>query len=159
MGTILFYTTPTYMLCRVFLYSVFDVMCKLCHLISYKKGKNKAKINIKTTANISTSLELQYITVCVSVNVITKSSGWGLLMQVNIAFRAAILIMGNIIQYIVDDYEPLARPTKLQAHSVQDAFSFTRSLQTTLHYWHRWQNVDAYFYFIPFKGGMGGRGK
>lgn len=40
-------------------------------------------------------------------------------MQVNIAFRAAILIMGNVIQYIVDDYELLARPTKLQAHSVK----------------------------------------
>lgn len=55
-------------------------------------------------------------------------------MQVNIASRAAILIMGNIIQYISDDYELLAKPTKLQAHSVQDAFPFTRSLQTTLNY-------------------------
>lgn len=67
---------------------------------------------------------------CVCHHKTIRSVGWYLLMQVNIASRAAILIMGNIIQYIVDDYEPLTRPTKLQAHSVQDAFPFTRSLQT-----------------------------
>lgn len=79
-------------------------MCELCCLISlcmrkeYKESKGK-KINIKETANISTWLELQYITVCVCLchHKTIRSVGWVLLMQVNIASRAAILIMSNII--------------------------------------------------------------
>lgn len=108
-------------------------MYGMCFVISsqIRKGENKAKINIQITANISISLELQYVTVCVFMS---SQNYQECRMKVNIASRVAILIMDNIVQYIVDDYEPLARPTKLQAHSLQDAFSFTRSIQTTLHY-------------------------
>lgn len=68
--------------------------------------------------------------------------------------------MGNIIQYIVDDYEPLAKPTKLQAHSLQDAFFLSHVLSRQP------STIDTggkmlmlfFFCFIPFKGGMGGKG-
>ncbi len=164
MSTVLFFN-----LCVVL--CLFVLSFKLAGMLSFmRKGK---KINIKTTANISTTLELQYIAVFVRASVhvyvvcschhkTIRSVGWVLLMQVNIAPRAAILIMGNIIQYIRDDYEPLARPTKLQAHSAQDAFSFTRSRQATLHYWHPWQNVDAFSFFRllhSIQRGMEGGGK
>lgn len=81
-------------------------------------------------------------------------------MQVNIA--TAILIMGNIIQNIVDDYELLARPTKLQAHSLQDAFFFYFFLSHVLSRQPFTADTGGkmlMLFFHSIQGGMGGKGK
>lgn len=129
----------------------------ICFLIENKISLQKQQV--------SKQFNLVRVCECSCHHKTIRSVGWGLLMQVNIASRAAILIMGNIVQYVVDDYEPLARPTKLPSSFCARCFlSFTRSLQTTLHYWHRWQNIDAYLFFFfclfhSIQGGMGGTGK
>ena len=147
------------MLCRVFLCYCMQLMSCASffvwsHMTKRKKRYQKLIFKQENSKHFNLIRTTVHYSVCSRHHKTIRSVGWDLLMQVNIASRAAILIMGNIIQYIIDDYEPPARPTKLQAHSVQDAFSFTRTQpsQTTLHCWHRWQNVDACFFFNPFKG-------
>lgn len=98
-----------------------------------------------------------FVSVCVHHKAIS-CVGWVLLMQVNIASRAAILIMGNIVQYTVDDYEPLTNkaPSSFCARCFFLSHVLSRQSST----------IDIggkmlmlFFFTFHSKGKMGGRGK
>lgn len=143
------------------LFSAMPSMSCASFSIWFEERGKKQKAILKHLNLIRAMLHFS-VFVCLCHHKTIGSVGWVLLMQVNIASRAAILIMGNIIHNISDEYELLAKPTKLRAHSVEDAFSFTPSLHTTLNYWHRWENVYTSLLLLLFNSiqeGMGGRGK
>ena len=80
-----------------------------------------------------------------------------MLLQVNIALRAAILIISNIIHYIVDENELLGGPTKVQAHSEQEALiSYILSKQSSIT---DTGGIMLMLFLHSIQGRMGGRGK